>query len=90
MVSPVRIRFPPLANYLQTAINQKPRNVCEGVCVPAVCQRSESMAIRATIRHAGREATLHSSKVRTANRPFALYKTPISSLHSSTSHRWGR
>jgi hypothetical protein len=46
---------------------------------------------RSIIGYADCEAAVfHSSKVRTDNRPFALYKIRISSPHSSISHRRGR
>jgi hypothetical protein len=64
----------------------------EGIPWPVGVMRRDP-SVTATADYVGRgdrEAILHSSKVRTANRPFALYKTRISSAQSSTSARRGR
>jgi hypothetical protein len=91
MVSPVRIRVPPLKKVLQMEENTKTLDSAAfGSSVAAM--RRDTM-VTATADYVGRRdrgATLHSSKVRTANRPFALYRTRISLPHSSTSALWGR
>jgi hypothetical protein len=63
-----------------------------GVVVRALtCVKDKAVPVTADyLGRRDREAVLHSSKVRTANRPFALYKTWISSPQSSTSARRGR
>ena len=78
------------ANHAQIGrISRNPRKPMRGLWQRCV----KDKAVAVTADYLGRrdcEAALHSSKVRTANRPFALYNTWISSPQSSTSARRGR